>query len=51
MKRFQNRKLTRADGERILWHVLFGLRSELEHESAECIKKLLDEHFIPKRNS
>jgi len=50
MKRWPNRKLTKAEGERILWHAIEHLRGVLydlagEAKAIETCRKLLEEYF------
>jgi hypothetical protein len=52
MRRFPARKLTKADGERILWHVLFYLTGHYAaKESVDSIKDLLEEYFMSNENT
>jgi hypothetical protein len=47
-KRFTNRKLTKADGERILWHTLFYMLDHYATKDATySIRTLLRDHFVP----
>jgi len=45
-KRYSTRKLTLADGEHILWHVLEHLYTQAETESAKLVRDILYNQFI-----
>jgi hypothetical protein len=46
MKRqYQRRRLTKADGEYILWHVFLFLFDEENFSAAEIVENLLNKYF------